>query len=105
MPSGKQAKNVGDILPKVIKNLGIEDRMQEARLREEWREIVGDVVAERCRPGEIKGGMLFIEVENNVWMQEIRFHQRDMIVRIKKRFPDLGVREIRLVIGRERSEE
>lgn len=96
-------KQVRDILPEVFRGLGIEARIEEVRLGEEWASVVGELVASRSRPGEIRDGTLFVEVENNVWMQEIRFHRKKMIERIRERFPGLGVKGIRLVIERERS--
>lgn len=103
MTGERTSKRVGDIMPEVLKNLGLADKIEEIRLRDEWHAVVGDVVASRSRPLEVRGRTLFVEVENNVWMQEIRFHQSRIIARIKKRFPHLGIDGIRLVIERERS--
>ncbi|MBU8922807.1 MAG: DUF721 domain-containing protein [Bacteroidales bacterium] len=92
------------ILPKVFRAMGLESRIEAVRLRAEWVEVVGETVAARCRPGDVHEGTLFVMVENNVWMQEIRFHQDRIIRRIRERFPGLGVRGIRLFIERERNE-
>ncbi|MCK4538881.1 MAG: DUF721 domain-containing protein [Candidatus Krumholzibacteria bacterium] len=97
-------KRAGAILPEVFKAMGLESRMEAVRLRAEWVEVVGKVVASRCRPGDIREGTLFVMVENNVWMQEIRFHQDRILRRIRERFPGLGVKGIRLFIEREKSE-
>lgn len=97
-------ERAGAILPKVFRAMGLESRMEAVRLQAEWVDIVGEAVAARCRPGEVREGTLFIMVENNVWMQEIRFHQNRIMRRIKERFPRLGVKGIRLFIERERSE-
>ncbi|HSG26841.1 MAG TPA: DUF721 domain-containing protein [Candidatus Krumholzibacterium sp.] len=100
----KKPERTADILRRVLRNMGLEGRMDWARLRTEWADVVGETVASRCRPGEVRGGILFILVENNVWMQEIAFHRETIIRRIRDRFPGLGVREIRMLIERERSE-
>ena len=97
-------ERAGAILPKVFRAMGLEGKMEAVRLRAEWVEVVGKVVAARCRPGDIREGTLFIMVENNVWMQEIRFHQDRILRRIRKRFPGLRVKGIRLFIEREKSE-
>ena len=104
MPPDKKPERTGDILHRVLKNMGLEGRMDEVRLRAEWADVVGETVASRCRPGEVRGGILFILVENNVWMQEIRFHQETIMKRIRNRFPGLKVREVRMLIEREKSE-
>ncbi len=78
--------------------------MEEVSLRSRWREVVGDAVAAQSRPLDIRGGLLFIAVGNNVWMQEMRFHRRRIMERIRDIFPGLKVEDIRLVIEREKSE-
>ena len=101
----KQAAGIGDILPRVFKNLGLDEKVEEGKLLDAWAEIVGEAVAKRSRPHGVKRGTLVVGVENNVWMQEIRFHQTEIIERIKRRFPKLNVKEIRLELERERGKE
>lgn len=96
---------IGDIIPAVFRNLGIAGRLEEARLVEEWDRIVGDLLAERSNPVEVREGVLLIEVCDNAWMQELRFHQNRIIAKIHERFPKLGVTEIRLRMKRAGSEE
>ncbi len=104
MPSEKPSGIVSDILPGVLRGLGLEERMEAVKLRACWAEIVGEAVASRSRPQDLKDGTLLILVDNNVWMQEISFHRERIIARIKTRFPGLKIGGIRLMIERERSE-
>ena len=99
----KRSGNVGDIIPGVLKGLGLDAKMEEARLLRQWPDIVGEAVSRRSRPREIRRGLLVIEAENNVWMQEISFHRKQIKKRIMERFPRLEIREIRLVIEREKT--
>ncbi len=101
MPS----KKVGDILPVVMKGLGLDTKLRETQLAREWQEIVGTTMARRSSPCGARSGVLLVEVENNVWMQEVRFHQREIIARIRERFPELGIEGLRLVLKRERGAE
>lgn len=105
MTGKRTTRRIGEILPGVFKNLGLEVKMEEVRLHREWGEIVGEAVAGRSRPGAVRDGVLMIVVENNVWMHEIRFHRKEIINRIGQKFPKLAVNEIRLELGRERGEE
>jgi len=101
----KQAVSIGDILPGVFKRLGLEEKIEEGKLIGAWPAIVGETVSKRSRPRGIKRGILVVEAENNVWMQEIRFHQSEILDRIRERFPKLRVKGIRLELERERGEE
>jgi predicted nucleic acid-binding Zn ribbon protein len=100
---GDQSLKVGAILPQVLVSLGLDEKFEEERLRQEWTELVGDVVAKRSRPRVLKEGILHIEVEGSVWMQELWFHQKEIVDRVREAFPKLPVTGIRLEIKRERA--
>lgn len=98
-------RRIGDLLPGVLKELGLEGKLDEGRLREEWPSIVGEAIAQRSRPLTIRRKTLFIEVENNVWMNEIQFHRNEIIRKVHKEFPALEIEDIRLKLERERERE
>ncbi len=97
----KSSARVGDILPRVLELLGLDNRFEEVKLMRGWAEVVGPVIAQKSRPRMLKDGILIIEVENSVWMQELWFHQKQIIERIKKEYPKVDVKGIRLEIERE----
>ncbi len=97
-PSSK----VGAILPQVLADLGLDEKLEEGRLRQGWPELVGDVIAKRSSPRVVRGGILHIEVEGSVWMQELWFHQKEIVERVREEYPKLAVTGIRLEIKRER---
>jgi predicted nucleic acid-binding Zn ribbon protein len=97
--------SVREILPAVFKSLGIDGRLEEGQLVREWPSIVGKDLAKRSGLRDVRNGILFIEAENNIWMQEIRFLQKRIIGRIKSRFPELTITGVRLFIKREKGEE
>lgn len=98
----KRSGSVGDIIPEVLRGLGLDAKMEEARLLRQWPDIVGEAVSRRSRPKEIRRGLLVIEVENNVWMQEIRFHQKEILSRIGKLFPKLRLKGMRVELERKK---
>jgi predicted nucleic acid-binding Zn ribbon protein len=97
----KASARVGEILPRVLELMGLNDRFEEAKLIRDWAEVVGPVIANKSRPRMLRDGILFIEVENSVWMQELWFHQKQIIDRIRKEFPKVEIKGIRLGIERE----
>jgi predicted nucleic acid-binding Zn ribbon protein len=103
--AGMKSKKVGDILPGVMKGLGLDVKFREADLIRRWPEIVGETMALRSKPIVIKDRILLVAAENNVWMQEIRYHQRGIIEKIREVFPELEVEGLRLLLERERGAE
>ena len=94
-----------DLLPRVLRGLGIEGRLEEGRLRAEWENLVGATIAERSRPLRVRGKTLLVEVKNSTWMNEIQFHRSEIIRKVNSEFPKLKIGEIRLQIERERERE
>ncbi|MCD6379896.1 DUF721 domain-containing protein [bacterium] len=94
-----------EILPAVFKSLGIDGRLKEGQLVREWPSIVGKELAKRSGLRDVRDGILFIEAENSTWMQEIKFLQKRIIGRIKKRFPEFEIKGVRLFLKREKGEE
>jgi predicted nucleic acid-binding Zn ribbon protein len=99
----ESSAKVGDILPRVLEIMGLEDKFEEAKLVKGWEAVVGAVVASKSRPRTMREGILYIEVENSVWMQELWYRQKQIIERIAKEFPKVRVTGIRLEIERENS--
>ena len=105
MSAKKGPGSIADIIPAVMRILGLESRMDEGRLVRDWPLIVGDLLASKSCPLDLRKGVLTVEVRDNSWMQEIRFHQSRIIEKINDRFPDLGVASIRLRMERVRDGE
>ena len=100
-----QAKRVGDLLPRVLKGLGLEGKFEEGRLRAEWETVVGEAIADRSRPLRVRGKTLLVEVQNSTWMNEIQFHRNEIVRKVNREFPKLKIDEIRLQLERERERE
>jgi predicted nucleic acid-binding Zn ribbon protein len=97
----KSSARVGEILPRVLQLLGLDNKFEEVKLMQGWAEVVGAVIAKKSRPRMLRDGILFIEVENSVWMQELWFRQKQIVDRIKKEYPKVEIKGIRLEIERE----
>ncbi len=104
MNGKKKETPIGDIIPDVLRRMGVKKRLSEGALVREWPEIVGEALARRSSVRDLRDGVLFIEAQNNVWMQEINFLQKRILAKIRDRYPDLDINGIRLFIDRERGE-
>ncbi|HOV16630.1 MAG TPA: DUF721 domain-containing protein [Candidatus Cloacimonadota bacterium] len=65
-----------------------------------WRDIVGDLLAERSYPRKYEHHVLFVEVSNPTWMQELILTKEDLIKRLNERL-DLQVNDIIFLIGKQ----
>lgn len=88
---------IGEVIPGLLKQVGLADRLWEQTLLAEWSSLVGDQVARRARPGRMHRGTLVIFVSNSAWLSELsRYGQQQILENIQKRFGAGRIQGIRL---------
>ncbi|OQX52403.1 MAG: hypothetical protein B5M53_08540 [Candidatus Cloacimonas sp. 4484_209] len=93
-------KRVGKILEKVIKDLGIYKRFNEQKSLLYWNESVGDRISGKTKPLYAKNGKLIVEVENNVWMNELSFLKPEIIKKINQKIGSNAIDDILFFLKR-----
>src|SRR5262245_32220756 len=85
-PRGGGAK-----MPALVGSLLAETRVTAAKRAnialdwEAWREVVGDRIARRTRPGALRDGELTIYSESPVWAQELSLLSDEIVTRLRAR--------------------
>jgi len=64
-----------------------------------WRDIVGELLAERSTPEKYEHHVLFVKVSNPTWMQELVLIKPQIITRINSLL-DLQINDIIFLSGR-----
>lgn len=93
---------VGNLLTAAYPKLA--ERFLEARIRREWRQLVGPEIARRCQPGELRDGTLELTVDNSPWLQELGLRAAELLSRLIHRYGADAVRSLRLSLGTPRAE-
>lgn len=75
------------------------ERLLEARIRREWRDLVGHQIARRCLPGELRSGTLTLIVDNSPWLQELALREPELLNRLASRYGPDTVRSLRPTLG------
>ncbi len=95
-----KAVPIGDVLRAVVKRLGLERRLKEARIAEDWGRIVGEKIAVHSRPVAVKGRTLIVNVDSSVWLSEMNNFFKDKILdRLRSEFRERRIEDIRFRIG------
>jgi len=85
---------------KVMKELGLGERLRADEILGAWREVVGEFVAKHSAPQQLKAGVLYVSVlQPTVHFELDRVWKRDILEKLKKRFGSRTVREIKFRIG------
>jgi predicted nucleic acid-binding Zn ribbon protein len=63
----------GTILSGLAKQLGLEQRLVELRIQQQWPALVGEPIGSHTWPTQIRFHKLYLHVENSVWLQQLTF--------------------------------
>ena len=90
----------GDLLPKLVQQLGLSERLRESEVIDAWKQIVGDFIATHSAPVSLKAGVLYIRVlQPALHYQFEQISKGEILRKLKQRFGTKIVREIRFRVG------
>jgi hypothetical protein len=60
-----------------------------------WHEIAGKDIAARSQPACIQKNVLWVHVQDSVWMQQLQAMKPQLLERVQHAFPEADIRDIR----------
>lgn len=101
-PHARSECRAGDVIPKVLKNLGLQS---ESRLREitaVWPEVAGQSNAAHSHPGRWEKGILTIFVDHHLWLNELKtVAAPSLLKRLQERMGKGAVKQLRFEMAPE----
>lgn len=91
-------KKAADILAGFLDTAQLEKAQQYNSFFRSWRTIVGIDIASHTRVHEIEGWKLIVQADHPGWAQKIEWKKRTILQEIRKRYPELGIRDLRIWI-------
>ena len=86
------------VLPRVFKQLGLEEGLLGWRAVREWEQAVGPRVARHTRAIAFREGVLQVEVEGSAWMHELGFLKPDLMRKVNRHLGSRLVKNVRFVV-------
>ena len=68
---------------------------QAVTITRNWPEIVGQDIAGRAEPACIQKNILWVQVRDSVWMQQLQAMKPQILERVQRSFPEAEIRDIR----------
>ncbi len=90
---------VAETLGALARRQGWHERLRGAEAWSSWSRIVGDDLAARCEPLRLKGTILVIRAESQVWATQLRYLSSQLKANADAALGAGSVREIRIVVG------
>jgi predicted nucleic acid-binding Zn ribbon protein len=98
----KKPSAVGDVLAGVLRDSGIAERVEQARLIPEWPALVGAQIAAVTEPTSIAAdGTMFVRVTTNAWMNELSLMEPELLRALNVTEGRAPVRRIRWLLKRD----
>jgi predicted nucleic acid-binding Zn ribbon protein len=89
-----------DLLPKLMQQLGLSERLRENEVIDAWKQIVGDFIAAHSAPVSLRSGVLFVRVlQPALHYQFEQISKAEILRKLKQRFGAKIIREIRFRVG------
>jgi hypothetical protein len=94
------ARTPAAVLPKLMKDLRMDDRRAEAELVKVWNDLLDPTLTAHAQPHNLHQGTLFVNVDNSVWLSEIvRYRRKEILDRLQHSFGRKLIQKISFRIG------
>jgi predicted nucleic acid-binding Zn ribbon protein len=84
-------------LAKVLKGYRIND-IESIKLFAVWDKIAGEKLAAHCQPVRIDRGILYVEVDDPLWLTQLRYMKIDIQTRIEEILQKNSVKDVRFFL-------
>jgi predicted nucleic acid-binding Zn ribbon protein len=97
---------LGEILSRLFAARGWGRRQGQLHVERAWAEVVGAPDASHTRVAGLRRGVLEVEVDNGVLLQELaHFHKRRLLAELRGRLPGTSLTDLRFRAGTWRTKE
>jgi predicted nucleic acid-binding Zn ribbon protein len=90
---------VGDLVGRVLGELGLDGVARAHEIGVGWEEAVGEQVASHCRPIGLRGEVLELEVDSPVWAQQLQLRKPELLAALERALGAAAPRELRFQVG------
>ena len=94
MKRDKEITPLSAAIDKLLKAYRISDKMDEISLEKEWRELMGDAIANKTTKIELRKKVLFIQLDSSVLRHELNFAKDKLKESLNKKMKRRVVDEI-----------
>jgi len=86
------------VLPGVVRDHGWDKQLDLHSTFPRWRELLGDDVADHSKPLKVERGVLWIEVENSSWLQQIQYMKLELLELLNEALRLTRYKDLKMVL-------
>ncbi len=99
--------HISALLGDMIQRRHWQDRFELHEVFNFWNKAVGKEIASHATPAKFRGKVLWVDVSDSIWMQQLQFLKTTLLDKINKGFKSVEVEDIRFQLklpGQDESE-
>lgn len=96
--------HISALLGEMIERRHWQDRFELHEVFSFWEKAVGKDIAKHARPAKFRGKVLWLDVSDSIWMQQLQFLKTTLLRTINKQFDTVEVEDIRFQLKLPHSE-
>ncbi len=90
----KDEQPIKSIIQKMMDTYQIKDKFSEANVKNSWRKVMGNTIADRTNKIYVKKGTLYLHINSSSLKQELSFAKTKIIEMINKELGETFVKEV-----------
>lgn len=98
VPHGPES--LADLLDGVIRDRRWGERLRGASVFDRWAEVVGEELAQHCRPVRLTGGVLTVAASSPQWATQLRYLAGRLQLNVNAAMGEPVVDRVHVVVGR-----
>ena len=91
--------SIKDLLQKVIASKKWRSRLELHEVFDFWNEIVGQDISERAQPSRIRGTVLWVDVTDSIWMQQLHLQKMLLLDLINQKLEGSAISDLRFQLN------
>ena len=91
--------HIGNILCDALNKFRADSDLELTSVFTIWNNVVGEAIANNSKPAGFKGKILLVYVSSPVWIQELQYYKKDMIIKLNDALGKELVCDIKFRIG------
>ncbi len=98
-PPDHRAQRLDGVLEKLMKKLGLSERVREEEIVRAWSDTVGEWIARHSSPSRLRQGVLHVQVLQPTVHYELDRSKAEILRKLRERFGAKVIREVRFRVG------
>lgn len=90
-------QDIKSVLETFLRKTGLDKAVLQNRALIVWNEVVGEAVARRAHPEEVKHGVLIVRVDTPVWRSELSLQKSEILDALNRQLGERVIKDIRLI--------